>query len=125
MTTTERRWDAADVQCSGDALVAYLAQLGLDPAVTRPYTAVKAVLDALAAAGRLTRPGVWELPAEPDPEVTRLWDRDGVCWHRTAPRTWSRSDEPLDPWWLRWNWRRLIDKRGPLSASAPEGGGRG
>lgn len=64
-------------------------------------------------------PRRYELPAEPPAEVTELWDRDGQQWDRTGPRTWRRTSESDDPWWRRWTWLRLLDKRGPLSTTPP------
>jgi hypothetical protein len=36
-------------------------------------------------------PQVWELPAEPGPEVTRLRDKDGDEWKRHVPPPWAKS----------------------------------
>lgn len=69
------------------------------------------------------QPGRWQLPPEPGPEVTELWDREGVRWERTAPHTWSRSQELHRPWWMRTHWLRLLHQRGPLSATPPETAG--
>lgn len=83
-------------------------------------------LDALAAAGRLTRPGVWELPAEPPEHVREVWDRDGHR-YRLDRETWT---------WKKWltghrmwvatelDWVDLLLTRAPLSATPPEGGDR-
>jgi hypothetical protein len=74
----------------------------------------------VAEVRRLTAaPATYALPPEPPPEVTELWDRDGLHWHRVAARTWSRSAVGRDPWWQRWNWLRLLDKRGRLSTTPP------
>lgn len=53
MSDDPREWTDADQQTIGDALYDYLTGLGLPPEMVRPYGAAAAVLDALAAAGRL------------------------------------------------------------------------
>lgn len=111
-----------DQQCSEvrdqlDWLAGYLRQA----AKNAPTEAADRLREHL----ELEQPGRWELPAEPGPEVAQLWDGEGVQWTRTAPLTWTRTDEPYDPWWNRWNWTRLLSRRGPLSATPPETAGGG
>lgn len=74
-------------------------------------------LDALTAAGRLTRPDMWQIP--PQPDAGKVWDRDGTFWRRDEAGT--------DRWWSelhgRWViWLNLLNLFGPLSATPPERG---
>jgi hypothetical protein len=89
------------------------------------------VVDALAGDWLLvpaTVPTVWELPLEPGPEVTGLWDRHGCHWQRDVPGHWllvepadageGRVWHPVVPCVLPW--QALVAEHGPLSAVPPE-----
>lgn len=79
---------------------------------------------ALAAAGRLTRPGVWEMPSEPGPEVVKVWDDEGgYC--RLDDGGWVPDDTIPDEVHITeaaMSWRELLfEASGSLSATPPTG----
>jgi hypothetical protein len=63
-------------------------------------------------------PTAWELPPEPGPEVTELWDKGGERWERS-------DDEDTPDGWVRdrgegvYEWAEML-MHGPLSAVPPE-----
>lgn len=72
--------------------------------------------------------GRWVLPAEPGPETTQVWDRDGGQWCRlNQPQATGEGWVPADT--LRdevhvteaaIHWDQLVYEYGPLSATPPE-----
>jgi hypothetical protein len=73
-------------------------------------------------------PTAWELPPEPGPEVTELWDRHGCHWRRDVPGHWLLVEHADAGEGLFWHlvipcvspWRALLAEHGPLSAVPPE-----
>ena len=117
--TDTRSWTDADRETVRPVLALYLGSdyLHLDDATA-------AVLDALAAAGRLAdpwvlpseQPGRWELPAPP---ARPVWTTQG---HRAEP-----CPDHLRCWVLEpgtalshYRWPDLLTLGGPLSATPPE-----
>lgn len=68
-----------------------------------------------------TAPPVYQLPAEPPPHITELWDRDGCRWE------WSDGEDGSDSGWVPdtgdgvWEWPELLVEHGPLSTTPPAG----
>jgi hypothetical protein len=77
-----------------------------------------------ARVAELEQPGRWQLPTKPGPEVTHVWDVEGIRWERQQPGVdrWH-CDEHMVFISVR-TWGALLSDRGPLSPTPAEGGGQ-